>query len=80
MSRIIKMDKRGRIIIPAEIRDLLKTKEYFIEVTDKNTIILRPTRDRKHIVKEIEKIKLKGDKTRTQIDAASVKHRIEMID
>ncbi len=41
MSSIVKMDKQGRLIIPADIRRKLKTNLFLLELSEGN-IILKP--------------------------------------
>lgn len=74
MGKTVRVDERGRITLPVNVRDLLGARELVVEVVG-NAVILRPARDRVRVVEEIEGIKLTGDRARCQVDAASVKHR-----
>ena len=73
MGETVNLDEKGRIIIPAEVRRVVNKKAFKVEVVDKNTIILKAIENRSDLVKRVAKIRLKGDKERVNVDAASVK-------
>ena len=39
---VVSMDDRGRILIPKDIRRRIKAKLFTIELTDNNSIVLKP--------------------------------------
>ena len=73
-TRIVEMDERGRITLPAEIRRILKDKVFRVELVDPSTVVLRVV-TREDIVHEVESIKLSGDPRRREGDASRAKHR-----
>ncbi len=74
MGKIVKLDDRGRITLPAEIRRLIRAEKFRVEVKD-DTIVLEPVRDRgENLVKIFEEIKLVGAPDRVGIDASEAKH------
>lgn len=72
--RLIEMDERGRVTLPAEVRKLLKGRVFAVEVMNPYTVVLRVA-SREDVVREIEGIKLKGDPQRRGGDASRAKHR-----
>ncbi|MCS7105104.1 MAG: hypothetical protein NZ954_06005 [Thermofilaceae archaeon] len=75
-SSIVRMDDRGRITLPAEVRKFIGGKVFKIEVTGRDEIVLRVVRGKEEVIENIEKIRLKGDATRRTVDASLVKHRV----
>lgn len=72
MGETVEMDERGRITLPAKTRETLGAKKFRITQVDRGTITLAAIRDLDR-VEAIRKIRLKGDKARSHLDAASVK-------
>ena len=52
VGKIVEMDDRGRITIPAEIRKAINKNKFAIELVDEKTIILRLVKDKREIVKK----------------------------
>jgi len=75
MGETVKVDDRGRILIPAEIRRKIGNKVFSVEMTDKDTIVLRAVKDRGALADRIKSISLVGDPDRAYVDAAAVKDR-----
>ncbi|MCX6642525.1 MAG: MraZ N-terminal domain containing protein [Candidatus Bathyarchaeota archaeon] len=73
VGETVSLDEKGRIIIPAEIRKAIGKKTFNVSMADKETIILRAVTDRSEVVKQIDEIKLTGDKTRSSIDFSTAK-------
>jgi len=73
VGEVVRVDEKGRITIPAEIREVIGKRAFKVELADKDTIILRAFEDRGMLVKKIADIRLVGDKERASIDAATVK-------
>jgi len=72
MGETVEMDERGRITLPARIREALAAKRFRVDEVDRGTITLTALRDLDR-AKEIRRIRLEGDKARSHVDAASVK-------
>jgi bifunctional DNA-binding transcriptional regulator/antitoxin component of YhaV-PrlF toxin-antitoxin module len=70
------IDERGRVMIPAEIRRIVKSKSFKVETLDKDTIILRSVIERGEATKRIQALRLSGDEDRRGVDAAEVKDYI----
>jgi bifunctional DNA-binding transcriptional regulator/antitoxin component of YhaV-PrlF toxin-antitoxin module len=73
VGETVKIDERGRVMIPAEIRRIVKNKSFKVESLDKDTIILRAVIERGEITKRIQSLRLSGDDERRRVDAAEVK-------
>jgi len=73
VGETVRMDEKGRITIPAEIREVIGRKAFKVELADKDTVVLRAFEDRSTLVKKIANIRLVGDKDRASVDAATVK-------
>lgn len=73
VGETVNLDEKGRIIIPAEIRKAIGKKAFNVTMADKETIILKAVTDRSEVVKQINEIKLTGDKTRSSIDFSTAK-------
>ena len=73
VGETVSLDEKGRLIIPAEIRKAIGKKTFNVSMADKETIILKAVIDRSELVKQINEIKLSGDKTRSSVDFATVK-------
>lgn len=73
MGELVKMDDRGRITIPSDIRGVVGKRSFRVELLDKDTIVLRAYEDRSGLVKKIVEIRLVGEMERTSVDAAIIK-------
>ena len=73
VGETVNIDERGRVMIPAEIRRIVKNKSFKVESLDKDTIILRAVIERGEITKRIQSLRLSGDDERRRVDAAEVK-------
>ena len=70
----VKVDDRGRILPPAEIRRKIG-RRIFSEMADKDTIILRAVKNRSDLADRVKSINLTGDADRANVDTAAVKDR-----
>ncbi|HDI52585.1 MAG TPA: AbrB family transcriptional regulator [Candidatus Bathyarchaeota archaeon] len=73
VGKIVEMDDRGRITIPAEIRRRIGRDVFIIELVDRDTILLRAVDRGEELIKRFEAIRLSGDRERRSYDAAYVK-------
>ena len=73
MGETVRIDERGRVMIPAEIRRVVKNKFFKVEILDKDTIVLRAVIERGEVTKRIQALRLSGDEERRGVDAAEVK-------
>ena len=73
MGELASIDERGRITIPAEIRNIIGKKNFKISLIDKNTIMLKAIEEPGELIKRIEAIELTGDLERSSVDFQSVK-------
>ena len=71
----VKVDDRGRILIPAEIRRKIGRSVFSVEMADKDTIILRAVKNRSDLADRVKSINLTGDADRANVDTAAVKDR-----
>jgi bifunctional DNA-binding transcriptional regulator/antitoxin component of YhaV-PrlF toxin-antitoxin module len=76
VGETVNIDERGRVMIPAEIRRIVKNKSFKVETLDKDTIILRAVIERGEVTKKIQALGLSGDRERCRVDAAEVKDYI----
>lgn len=73
MAEIVKVDKKGRIIIPIEVRNVMGKRAFRVEIAGRDTIVLRAVADRRDLVEKVVGIRLAGDGGKASVDAASVK-------
>ncbi|HIH88807.1 TPA: hypothetical protein HA344_06335 [Candidatus Bathyarchaeota archaeon] len=73
MGEIVNIDEKGRIVIPAEIRKVIGRRKLNVEMTDKDTIILRAATERSDLAKKIKNLRLTGDKTNASVNFSDVK-------
>lgn len=59
VEAIVKVDERGRVLIPANIRKMLKIKSVMKLVVEGDKIVLKPLEDP---LKQIEELVVKGVK------------------
>ena len=76
VGETVNIDERGRVMIPAEIRRIVKNRSFKVETLDKDTIILRGVVEREEVMKRIQSLRLSGDEERRGVDAAEVKDLI----
>lgn len=69
-----KLDERGRITIPSEIRNSIGKKEFNIRLLDKDTIILEAVKNSDTLTK-IKALKLTGEPSLSSTDFSTVKDR-----
>jgi len=69
----IKVDGKGRITLPSNVRKIVRGNVFKVEVAGKDRIILSVLEDRRKFVEKVRNIKLTGDKKRANVDAAWVK-------
>ncbi len=66
MVEITKMSSKGQVVIPREIRDILKVEEgsIFAVIGNKDSIVLKKieTPSKNDLIKELEKIAIEGRK------------------
>jgi len=68
-----KLDDKGRITLPAEVRKVIGKKAFRVEIAGKDTILLKALEDRHELVKKVVSIKLTGNREKVFVDAATVK-------
>lgn len=73
VGETVNIDEKGRIVIPADIRKAVGKRSLHVEMADKDTIILRASREPSELVKKIREMKLKGDENRSSVDFSEVK-------
>ena len=76
VGETVSIDERGRVMIPAEIRRVVKNKSFKVETLDKDTIILRGVTELGELARRIQALTLSGDEERRGVDAADVKDHI----
>ncbi|MGB9878811.1 MAG: hypothetical protein ACPLGZ_02390 [Candidatus Pelagibacter ubique] len=74
-GEIVKMDRKGGITIPSNLRKAVGKNIFKVELVDKNTITLRVLEDKNELIEKIKAIKLTGDKERRFTDTATVKDK-----
>jgi len=70
---ITEMDRKGRVTIPAELRNAIRSKAFKVELLGRDAIMLRVAVDRRKVIEGIEKIRLTGDKKRAHDDFACIR-------
>lgn len=75
VGEIVKIDDKGRITIPNNIRKTIGKNIFRIELIGKDTIILKVFEDKNELIEKIKAIKLMGDKEKAITDAAIVKDK-----
>lgn len=75
MGEVVELDERGRLTIPAELRQMLRGPRVRVERGDDNTIVVRPEFESEAVLKNIRAIKLRGERRRARYDASYAKDR-----
>jgi bifunctional DNA-binding transcriptional regulator/antitoxin component of YhaV-PrlF toxin-antitoxin module len=75
VGEIVKMDEKGRIIIPASIRRAIGKNTFRVELMGKDTILIKAFEGGRELMERVRDIRLMGDKKRACIDAAMVRDR-----